>query len=124
MQKAFNKTIIKLQNTSRVAEEQVSKNLDLEVIVYKEVLVIVTLLYLTNQTFRLSSSGHAVVNSKYLHVYIVLFSGPNTKFVSLYTNNYPLGPASDGVHSVAAGPAGEHDSAGSQPVCQSEPAAE
>lgn len=25
MQKAFNKTIIKLQNTSRVAEEQVSK---------------------------------------------------------------------------------------------------
>lgn len=35
-----------------------------------------------------------------------------------------IGPASDRVHPVAAGPAGERDSAGSQPVCQGQPAAE
>lgn len=36
----------------------------------------------------------------------------------------PTGPTSDWIHSLAAGPAGECDSAGSQPVCHSQPAAD
>lgn len=52
---------------------------------------------------------------------VVLLCGWSLHFLPFFPL---LGPASDGVHSLVTGSAGECDSAGSQPVCQSQSAAE
>lgn len=104
MQKAFNKTIIKLQNTSRIAEEQVS-NEDISTITL---------------VFKASFAA-----PKWQKIETTRCPRNNTFTYRFYDVCGCLiccgfghtGPAADRIHSVAAGPAGECDSAGPKPVC-------